>query len=250
MMWAVRFEEVSKRYRGGPSVTLREHLASLPRLLQTRLRAGNDGRTALRDVSFQIEEGESFAFIGPNGAGKSTLLKLLAGISLPTHGRVKLRGRIGALLEVGAGLHQELTGRENIWLYGAIIGMPRREIARQFDTIVEFAELGHVLDIPVKKYSSGMQLRLGFSIASHVNPDIFVVDEALAVGDARFRARCTERMASFLDDGGTLLFVSHDLNTVETLCRRGLFLLEGRIHTIGDASTAIAAYRQWIDAHS
>jgi lipopolysaccharide transport system ATP-binding protein len=230
---------------------MREHLALLPFKAAARLRgAGPAERVALGDVSFQIDEGDSFAFIGPNGAGKSTLLKLITGICPPTRGRVRLRGRVGALLEVGAGLHQELTGRENIWLYGCIIGMPRREIARQFDNIVDFAELGDVLDVPVKKYSTGMRVRLGFSIASYVDPDIFVVDEALAVGDARFRARCLKRMQSFVAQGGTLLFVSHDLEDVAAVCRHGLFLLDGNIHTMGNMADARQAYNGWVEAHS
>jgi ABC-type polysaccharide/polyol phosphate transport system ATPase subunit len=251
MTWAVRFENVSKRYSGGGQrPTLREALAALCRRADGPRRGtapGGKGTPALDHVSFDVEAGDSFALIGPNGAGKSTLLKLLTGISPPTGGRVRLRGRVGALLEIGSGIHPDLTGRENIWLYGRIIGMSRREIARRFDAIVEFAELGHVLDAPVKMYSSGMQLRLGFSIASHVDPDLFVVDEALAVGDARFQAKCVERMTALVGEGRTLLFVSHDLPAVQAVCRHGLLLVNGRVHAQGSAQDAIRAYLDWIE---
>lgn len=202
---------------------------------------------ALDHISFEVEEGEAFALIGPNGAGKSTALKLLARISRPTSGRVRFRGRLGALIEVGSGVHPELTGRENIWLYGRIVGMSKWEIASRFDEIVSFAELSHVLDMPVKMYSSGMQLRLGFSIASHIDPDVFVVDEALAVGDAGFQAKCIERITTLVGQGRTLLFVSHNLSAVETICQRGVFLLDGRIEAIGETRKALRAYLDWID---
>lgn len=252
MSWAVRFEAVSKRYRGGgPRPTLREAIMTFRRhvggVFQGTVPASR-GTLALDDVSFEVEEGDSFALVGPNGAGKSTLLKLLTGISPPTSGRVRLRGRVGALLEVGSGLHLDLTGRENIWLYGRIIGMSSREIARRFDIIVEFAELGHVLDTPVKMYSTGMQLRLGFSIASHVDPDILVVDEALAVGDARFQEKCVGRMTALVAEGKTLLFVSHDLPAVQANCRHGLFLVNGRVLARGDSQDAIRAYLMWIES--
>src|SRR4051812_30799518 len=173
------------------------------------------GKLALEDVSFTVEEGESVALIGPNGAGKTTALKLLARISRPSAGRIRMRGRLAALIEVSSGLHPELTGRENIWLYGRILGMSRTEIHERFDAIVDFAELADVLDRPVKMYSSGMELRLGFAIASHLDPDIFIVDEALAVGDAGFQVKCVERMTALVREGRTLLFVSHNLQAVE-----------------------------------
>src|SRR5437588_6344191 len=198
-------------------------------------------------VSLEIEEGQAFAIIGPNGAGKTTFLKLLTRIAYPTEGRIHVRGRIGALIEVGSGVHPELTGRENIWLYGRIMGMSRRDIARRFDEIVDFSELNQALDTPVKSYSSGMQLRLGFAIASHINPDIFVVDEALAVGDAGFQAKCVERMTHLVTEGRTLLFVSHNLSAVETICRQGLFLLDGRVEAIGDMRNVLRRYLDWVD---
>ena len=252
MTWAVRFEGVSKRYRGGGPryASLREDLVQLGRRAAAALRGQTlapEGITALDNISFEVQEGEAFALIGPNGAGKSTTLKLLSRISYPTSGRIRFRGRIGALIEVGSGVHPELTGRENIWLFGRILGMSRGEIARRFDEIVEFAELPHVLDTPLKMYSWGMQLRLGFAIASHIDPDIFVVDEALAVGDAGFQAKCVERMTSLVAQGKTLLFVSHDMSVVETICPRGLFLLDGRIEAIGKTRDVLQRYLHWVD---
>jgi len=200
------------------------------------------GTLAIDRASFEVKEGEAFAIIGPNGAGKSTALKLVSRISYPTRGRVRVRGRVAALIEVGSGVHPELTARENIWLYGQILGMPRTEIRRRFDDIVGFAELAHVLDTPVKMYSSGMQLRLGFAIASHLDPDIFVVDEALAVGDAGFQARCVERMTKLVADGKTLLFVSHNLYAVEGTCRRGIYMERGCVVEVGPVKTCLATY--------
>jgi homopolymeric O-antigen transport system ATP-binding protein len=252
--WAVRFEDVSKEYFwGGPQyATLRDELARLGRRVRTLWRreaSPRSGRTALDHVSFEVEEGETYALIGPNGAGKTTALKLLARISSPTSGRVRFRGRIGALIEIGAGIHLELTGRENIWLYGRIAGMSRQVIARRFDEIVDFAELSHALDVPVKMYSSGMQMRLGFAIASHIDPDIFLVDEALSVGDTGFQAKCVERINKLVGEGKTLLFVSHSLSMVEAICRRGLFLLDGRMAAEGQIHDVLRPYLDWIDAY-
>lgn len=252
MTWAVRFEDVTKQYIGEMRHWhLRHDLVRIGRKILSQLQGQvrePEKRTALDHVSFEVQEGEAFALVGPNGAGKSTALKLLTRISHPTRGRIRLRGRIGALIEVGSGIHPELTGRENIWLYGRILGMSRREIARRFDVIVDFAELPHVLDIPVKMYSTGMQLRLGFSIASHLDPDIFVVDEVLAVGDASFQVKCKERMLELLKSGKTLLFVSHDLTAVETICSRGLYLLDGKVQMIGDVNDVVRTYLGWVDA--
>lgn len=203
--------------------------------------------TALDRVSFDVSEGESFGLIGPNGAGKSTALKLLTRVSPPTEGRIDVRGRVGALLEVGSGVHPELSGRENIWLYGRILGMRGPEIRNRFDSIVDFAELGHVLDMPVKRYSSGMQLRLGFSIASHIDPDIFVVDEALSVGDAVFQAKCVERMSQFVNEGRTLIFVSHQLGAMEAVCQRAAFMLSGRIVEQGPVHEVLERYLGWVE---
>ncbi len=251
MAWAVKFEDVSKRYRVWSGYgSLRDELVSWGRKTVAFLRGAAvrpRGMLALDHVSFEVEEGEAFAIIGPNGSGKTTSLKLLARISYPTGGQVRLRGRVGALIEVGAGIHPELTGRENIWLYGRIMGMPRQQIRRRFDEIVEFAELAHVLDTPVKMYSSGMQLRLGFAVASHVDPGIFVVDEALAVGDAGFQAKCVDRMMHLVAEGRTLLFVSHNLPAVESLCPRGLFLCDGRVTAQGNIREVLRQYLDWTE---
>jgi ABC-type polysaccharide/polyol phosphate transport system ATPase subunit len=246
-MWAVRFENVSKQFRrGGPSYpSLRQDLADVRRRVAARLRrryAEPHGIRALDQVSFEVKEGDSVALIGANGAGKSTALRLISRITYPTKGRVRVRGRVGALIEVGSGVHPELTGRENVWLYGSILGIPRREIASRFDEIVGFAELEPVIDTQVKYYSSGMQLRLGFAIAAHLEPEVFVVDEALAVGDASFQAKCVERMTSMVSAGRTLIFVSHSLPVVQELCPRAVLLDRGRVTASGDTAGVVAEY--------
>jgi ABC-type polysaccharide/polyol phosphate transport system ATPase subunit len=252
MSYAVRFEQVTKRYpRGGPRyASLRYDLAESFRRMGMRLagkRPEPRGTLALDDVSFEVGEGDSFAIVGPNGAGKTTTLKLVTRISYPSAGRVRVRGRVGALIEIGSGVHPELTGRENIWLYGQILGMTKAEVRQNFDEIVEFAELGHALDTPVKMFSSGMQLRLGFAIASHLSPEIFVVDEALAVGDAGFQAKCVDRMTKLLAKGRTILFVSHNLYAVEALCPRGLYLNRGRVVHDGSISEVLRRYAADVD---
>lgn len=240
-MAALVFDGVGKTFSPGPSY----------RALRDVRRGGAAAakRAALHDVSFSVEPGESFAVIGPNGAGKSTALRIASRITAPSSGRVTVRGRVGALIEVGAGIHPELTGRENIWLYGAILGLRRKELAARFDDIVAFAELEGALDRPVKHYSSGMQLRLGFAIATGVTPDVLVVDEALAVGDARFQLRCLQRMQDMVRSGTTLLYVSHDLATVEATCQRALLLLDGRAASVGPTAETVAAYLRWVDGH-
>ena len=205
------------------------------------------GKLALDDVSFEVQQGESFAIVGPNGAGKTTALRIISRISYPTGGRVSVRGRVGALIEVGSGVHPELTARENIWLYGQILGMSKAEVRRRFDAIVDFAELEEAIDTPVKMYSSGMQLRLGFAIASHLDPEVFVVDEALAVGDAGFQAKCVERMTKLVAEGRTLLFVSHNLSAVEAICSGGIFLLSGHVQKAAHAREVLRAYLEWVD---
>jgi ABC-type polysaccharide/polyol phosphate transport system ATPase subunit len=251
-MWAVRFEHVSKRYRKGGArySTLGGELSELSRRLRERARGRAVepiGTLALDDVSFEVAEGESFALLGANGAGKTTALRLLARISPPTQGSVHGRGRVGALMEVGSGVHTELTGRENVWLYGSILGIPRRELRRRFDEIVNFAELEDSIDTQVKYYSSGMQLRLGFSIAAHLEPDIFVVDEALAVGDANFQAKCVDRMSKLVRGGTTVLFVSHSLNAIESVCERGLLLDRGAVVTQGAIHDVLARYLEFME---
>jgi ABC-type polysaccharide/polyol phosphate transport system ATPase subunit len=199
---------------------------------------------ALRDVSFEVQRGEALGVVGPNGAGKSTLLKLLASITAPTEGEIVICGRLAALIEVGSGFHPELTGRENVFLSGAILGMGRREIAAKFDRIVEFAGVAPFIDVPVKWYSSGMYIRLGFSIAAHLDPDILLIDEVLAVGDAAFQRQCLARIGELRRAGTTSVFISHDLDAVEQLCDRALLIEGGRIVLRGDPGAVTRAYRQ------
>ncbi|MCL4768131.1 MAG: ATP-binding cassette domain-containing protein [Hyphomicrobiaceae bacterium] len=197
---------------------------------------------ALKDVSFEIRRGEVVGIIGRNGAGKSTLLKILSRITEPSAGRVEIRGRVASLLEVGTGFHPELTGRENIYLNGAILGMTRAEIRRKFDEIVDFAGVEKFLDTPVKRYSSGMYVRLAFAVAAHLEPEILVVDEVLAVGDAEFQRKCLGKMGEVARGGRTVLFVSHNMGAVASLCQRAILLNRGTLHTQGDVSPVLSAY--------
>jgi len=197
---------------------------------------------ALKDVSFEIKQGDRVGIIGRNGAGKTTLLKLLSRITEPTTGRIVLKGRVASLLEVGTGFHPELTGRENIFLNGAILGMSKSEIKKKFDEIVDFAEVEKFLDTPVKRYSSGMYVRLAFAVAAHLEPEILIVDEVLAVGDAQFQKKCLGKMQEVGKEGRTVLFVSHNMASISTLCSRGLVLSEGHLSFDGDTPTAISHY--------
>jgi len=197
---------------------------------------------ALRDVSFEVERGETFGIIGHNGAGKSTLLKILSKVTPPTEGKAKLRGRIGALLEVGTGFHPELTGRENVFLNGAILSMKRHEIISRFDEIVEFADIGPFLETPVKRYSSGMKMRLAFSVAAHLQPEILIIDEVLSVGDIAFQEKCLGRMEAAAGEGRTVVFISHNLASVRGLCDRALMLSGGRVVATGSAEEVVDAY--------
>jgi len=197
---------------------------------------------ALKDLSFDVERGEKVAVIGKNGAGKSTLLKLLSRITEPTTGRITIQGRVSSLLEVGTGFHPELTGRENIFLNGSVLGMSRAEITGKFDEIVDFAEIDRFLDTPVKRYSSGMYVRLAFSVAAHLEPEIFLVDEVLSVGDASFQKKCLGKMNSVADQGRTVLFVSHNMVAARSLCDRAILLDHGRIIADGDVSEVITKY--------
>ena len=197
---------------------------------------------ALRDVSFTVEQGEVLGIIGRNGAGKSTLLKILSRVTAPTSGRIKVKGRIASLLEVGTGFHPELTGRENIYLNGAILGMSRKEIDRKFDEIVDFSEVEKFIDTPVKRYSSGMYVRLAFAVAAHLEPEILVVDEVLAVGDAEFQKKCLGKMGDVAKEGRTVLFVSHNMGAIENLCSHGILLEFGALTTCGSIRTVVEKY--------
>jgi len=244
MATAISFDDVTKRYRGGREYrSLRDDLTSV-----VRRRPPRDVVTAVDHLTLEIAEGESFAIIGHNGAGKTTALKLVTRIAFPTEGRIRVRGRVGALIEVGTGMHPELTGRENVMLYGRILGLSRNDVRRRFDEIVEFAGIGPALEQPVKQFSSGMQLRLGFALAAHLEPDVLVVDEAIAVGDAAFQYRCVERMGELVRSGRTLVFVSHDMSAVEALCKRAVILDAGRIRTEGPAREVVREYLAGVEA--
>jgi lipopolysaccharide transport system ATP-binding protein len=197
---------------------------------------------ALADASFDIHDGEAVGIVGPNGSGKSTALKLISRITLPWSGTVRTRGRVGSLIEIKSGIHPELTGRENIFLYGAILGLKRRDIRKRFDDIVDFAELGRFIDTPTKRYSSGMEVRLGFSVAVHLEPDVLLVDEVLAVGDESFQRRCLARMDQLRADGQTLLFVSHVLADVRRLCSRVIYLDRAMVRADGPAAEVVDLY--------
>lgn len=205
---------------------------------------------ALKDVSFDIKQGEVLGIVGHNGAGKSTLLKILSRITDPSEGTAKIWGRVGSLLEVGTGFHPELTGRENIFLNGAILGMTTGEIKSKFDEIVDFAEIEEFLETPVKRYSSGMYVRLAFAVAAHLEPEVLIVDEVLAVGDAKFQARCMNKMQDVASHGRTILFVSHNMGAVQSLCSRGVVLSHGEVIAEGSAKDAVAAYLAVLDEKS
>lgn len=251
----VRAERVGKRFNIGAlqrhQSNLREALVIGGRRFAARLGAlvrgeggadGPDSIWALRDVSFEVRRGEVLGIVGTNGSGKSTLLKVLSRITEPTEGQAWIRGRVGSLLEVGTGFHWELTGRENVYLNGAILGMTREEIRRKFDEIVAFAEVERFLDTPVKHYSSGMYLRLAFAVAAHLETDILIVDEVLAVGDASFQKKCLGKMSDVAHEGRTVLFVSHNLDAVRRMCSRSLLMDEGRIALDGPTETVITTH--------
>jgi lipopolysaccharide transport system ATP-binding protein len=252
---AIRVEGLGKQYRiGGPRAryrTIRESVieaAKAPfRRLSSALRgdgSGADGETiwALKDVSFEVERGEVVGIIGRNGAGKSTLLKVLSRITEPTEGWAEIHGRVGSLLEVGTGFHPELTGRENIYLSGAVLGMRREEIDRRFDEIVAFAEIGKFVDTPVKHYSSGMYVRLAFAVAAHLEPEVLLIDEVLAVGDAAFQRKCLGKMDQVAQEGRTVLFVSHNMAAVSRLCRWAFLLSSGRLVASGASDEVVQRY--------
>jgi lipopolysaccharide transport system ATP-binding protein len=248
----ISIDNLGKRYvighQGAKGDGLRHALESAIRSPVRWLRSRRQRRLrqvdfwALRHVSFEVKQGEVVGIIGRNGAGKSTLLKLLSRITVPTEGRIAIDGRVASLLEVGTGFHQELTGRENIFLNGAILGMTRAEIVRKFDEIVAFSEIEDFLDTPVKRYSSGMYVRLAFAVAAYLDPEILIVDEVLAVGDAAFQKKCLGKMGSFAQSGRTVLFVSHNMEAVRSLCQRGIWLQDGRVHQDGEADDVVEAY--------
>jgi len=239
---AVSVEGLGKRYRLGAP-----RRSSFRDGVGKWLRRGSCPVTwALRDVSFQVRPGEITAVIGPNGAGKSTLLKILSRVSEPTTGIVRLRGRVGALLGVGAGFHPELSGRENVYLVGAILGMGRREISRKMEAIAELAELASFLETPIKRFSAGMCARLAFSVAAHLEPGILLIDELLAVADLRFQERCLEEMGRLARGGTACLIVTHDLEAVRNHCHSARLLLGGRLHAEGEPATVLETYRSWL----
>lgn len=249
---AINVEGIGKKYRLGRTErykSLRESLVSAATAPFRRFRAAANGRAddqtfwALKDVSFDVVRGEVIGIIGRNGAGKSTLLKILSRITEPTEGRIRIRGRVGSLLEVGTGFHPELTGRENIYMNGAILGMHRWEITEKFDDIVEFAEVESFIDTPVKRYSSGMYMRLAFAVAAHMEPEILIVDEVLAVGDAQFQKKCLGKMGDVARHGRTVLFVSHNMEAVVNLCSKAVLLERGRVVRIGPTGEVIQQYR-------
>ena len=246
---AVQVDSLAKRYRLGAT---HAHDGSLAGALARGMRqsAGPAGRAArvsesmwaLRDVSFEIKKGEVFGIIGTNGSGKSTLLKILSRVTEPTQGRAVINGRFCGLLEVGTGFHPELTGRDNVYMSGAILGMKRQEIARKFDEIVAFAEVEQFIDTPVKHYSSGMYVRLGFSVLAHMDPDILIVDEVLAVGDVRFQKKCMGKMEDVGQHGRTVILVSHDMPAITRMCKRAMLLNKGEVVQEGSAHEVVNHY--------
>jgi lipopolysaccharide transport system ATP-binding protein len=246
MSESIRVDNVSKRYELGvlrnQETQLRDQLAKMLTAPFRRSKRARDVLWALKDVSFSVQEGEIVGIIGGNGAGKSTLLKILSKITYPTSGEIRIRGRVASLLEVGTGFHEELTGTENILLNGSILGMKRKEVMAKMDAIVSFSGVERFLDVPIKRYSSGMRLRLGFAVAAHLDPDVLIVDEVLAVGDAGFQKKCLTAMESLRSGGRTVLFVSHHMSAVQNLCNRGLWIDRGNLRLDGPTKDVIEAY--------
>ena len=244
-MSQVEITRLSKWYRLGEysgDTMLREAIMGAFAKLKNRKRKSEQTIWALRDVSFKVEPGEVLGIIGRNGAGKSTLLKLLSKITYPSSGMMSVKGRVASLLEVGTGFHEELTGRENVYLNGSILGMKKKEIDQRLEEIVEFSGVQQFMDTPIKRYSSGMRLRLGFAVAAHLSPDILLVDEVLAVGDAEFQKKCLNAMDSLRTSGRTVLFVSHNMAAIESLCSRCIWIDAGRIRADGEARSIVADY--------
>ncbi len=258
---AISVENLGKCYQIGELedyYTLRDSLTNILkfpfRLIKSNGNKSKISKTeyiwALKDINFEINQGEIIGIIGRNGAGKSTLLKILSRITTPTEGKVKIKGRVGSLLEVGTGFHPELTGRENIYLNGSILGMSKKEIQRKFDQIVDFAEIEKFLDTPVKRYSSGMYVRLAFAVAAHMEPEILVVDEVLAVGDIAFQKKCLGKMNNVASEGRTIVFVSHQMNAIKNLCERSILLDSGKIITDDETYNTINVYINSIERDS
>lgn len=244
--YALEFNNIWKKFKRGEKY---DSLRDLIPAMTKRVFSGNHRGElqarefwALKDVSFQVKRGEALGIIGPNGAGKSTILKLLSGILRPNKGNIKVEGRLSALIEVGAGFHLDLTGRENIYLNGAILGMTREEVGRKFDEIIEFSGLEEFIDTPVKRYSSGMYARLGFSVAAHVDPEILLVDEVLSVGDLEFQQKCLNVMRNIIQKGKTIIFISHNMEAVGNLCKSCLFLKDGQLLRQGETLKVISEY--------
>ena len=248
MQPVIRCVDVSKQYRLGVTRTslLNVFSNTLRRVLKPDYQEARQRQTiwALRDVSFELSKGESLGLIGQNGAGKSTLLKLLANVTRPTYGQIEINGRLSALIELGTGFHPELTGRENIYLNGTILGLSRHELRRRFDEIVDFSELEQFLDTPVKRYSSGMTVRLGFSVAAFIDPEVLLVDEVLAVGDASFRQKCMDRIQALLKNGTSIVFVSHNLYMVQAVCPESIYIKHGKIKSHGMTPDVINMYER------
>ena len=247
MSAAITFDGVSKKFRRGEHHdSLRDLMPSLAaRLVGRRRRPELDKREfwAVQDVSFDVRPGEALGIIGHNGAGKSTILKLLTKILRPTRGQCAISGRVGALIEVAAGFHPDLTGRENIYLQGAIVGMKRVEIQRKFDQIVEFAGIGEFVDTPVKRFSSGMNARLGFAIAANLDPEVLIIDEVLSVGDMAFVTKAKDRMRQMMKKSSLMVLVSHDLNSVQEFCTRAVWMEHGRVILDGEPRAVVTAYQ-------
>jgi ABC-type polysaccharide/polyol phosphate transport system ATPase subunit len=258
MSTAIQLEQVTKRYRAGRSRTIVDLIGSRVDRMRGRaqdVHSAARGRIdptiwALRDVSFDVPEAAGVGVIGRNGAGKTTLLKLISRVTWPTSGRVRVAGRVVSLIELGAGFHPELTGRENVYLGGGLFGLTRRDIDRQFDRIVEFADVARLIDTPMKRYSSGLYARLGFSVAIFANPDIVLVDEVLAVGDAAFRRRALEALRQLIADGKTVLFISHDMWNVRRLCDQILWMEEGRVRAYGAAAEIAERYMSEVNVQA
>jgi len=231
----IEFNNVSKRFKLGQKLLLKQALLDI-------FHRHNDYFWALKDINIKIKRGETVGIIGKNGSGKSTILKLIAGIIIPTKGEIRVRGKIAPLIELGAGFHPELSGRENVFINGAILGMSKKDLQEKFEDIINFAEIREFIDTPIKHYSSGMYLRLGFSIAIHTNPNILLIDEILAVGDEKFKQKCYKKLEEFKRKKTTIVYVSHDLETVKSFCDRVIYINSGEIIYDGKPNKAVNCY--------